>query len=162
MWPSSSGRAGPTSTTELALLVVDASVLVELVIDGPHAAHADVLLTRYRDTERLTLVTAAHGLVEATNALRKLVLRGQLTANAAGSAVDALGTFDIALDATAARLRRIWSLRDRMNAHDAAYAAVAEAMGAPLITVDDRLRRACVDAGIPVMGLDELATASDP
>lgn len=114
-------------------------------------------MTRYGAPGGLALVTAAHGLVEAANALCKLVLRGQLGAESALAAVEELGDLDLALDTTAARLRRIWSLRDRMSAYDAAYAAVAEALSSPLITVDERLLRACHDAGIPAMGLAELA-----
>ncbi len=154
--------AGPKSTSEHELVVVDASVLVEIVIGGRHADGAEALMTRFARTPRLTLVTAAHGLVETANALRKLVFRGVLTAEDGLAALEDLEALDLALDATAARLRRIWSLRDRMSAYDAAYAAVAEAMGAPLITVDERLCRACVDAGIPAMSLDELAAPSDP
>ena len=67
--------------------------------------------------------------------------------------MEALTALDITLDAMA-RLRRIWSLRDQMSAYDAAYAAAAEALDTPLITVDERLRRACNDAGIPAIGLD--------
>ena len=157
MWPSSSARAGPTSTPEPDLLVVDASVLVELVVEGRHARAADLLIERYATARRLTLITAAHGLVEATNALRKLVFRGLLTPPDGLGAVHELGQLDIALDTTAARLPRIWSLRDRMSAYDAAYAAAAEALQSPLVTVDERLLRACRDAGIPAMNLDALA-----
>jgi predicted nucleic acid-binding protein len=41
-------------------------------------------------------------------------------------------------------------------AYDAAYAAVAEALGAPLVTVDRRLLGACRDAAVPARHLDEL------
>lgn len=158
MWRSSSGKAGLTSTPELELVVVDASVLVEVVIEGRHARGADALMGRYAASpERLTLVTAAHGLVEAANALRKLVLRGAIAAPDGLSAIEALGELDLALDMTAARLRRIWSLRDRMSAYDAAYAAVADALHAPLVSVDERLVRACRHAGISAIGLEELA-----
>jgi predicted nucleic acid-binding protein len=98
-------------------------------------------------------------LVEAANALRKLVFRGQLAAEAGLSAVEELAELDIALDTTAARLPRIWSLRDRMSAYDAAYAAAADALRSPLVTVDERLLRACRDAGIPAMDLDAVAAS---
>ncbi len=152
-------RAGLTTTHEAELIVVDASVLVELVVAGRHGRGADALIARYASSERLMLVSAAHGLVEATNALRKLVFRGQLTPDDGLSAVRALGDLDIALDTTAARLPRIWSLRDRMSAYDAAYAAAGEALRSPLVTVDERLLSACRDAGIAAMDLDELAGA---
>jgi predicted nucleic acid-binding protein len=107
----------------------------------------------------MTLLSAAHGLVEAMSAVRRLTLRDVLTAEQGLAAVGWLGELDLVLDATAPRMRRIWSLRERMSAYDAAYAAAAEAFGAPLLSVDGRLLRACRDAGIPAMHLDELAAA---
>jgi len=71
-------------------------------------------------------------------------------------ALEWLAGLDLVLDATAPRLRRIWSLRDRMSSYDAAYAAAAEAFDAPLVTVDDRLLRACADAGISAVSLDRI------
>jgi predicted nucleic acid-binding protein len=135
-------------------------VLVEVVIEGRHARGADALMVRYATSPaRVMLITAAHGLVEAANALRKLVVRGAITPADGLSAIEALGELDLALDTTAARLRRIWSLRERMSAYDAAYAAVADALHAPLVSVDERLVRACRDAGISAMGLEELAAS---
>lgn len=144
---------------DLALLAVDASVLVELVVDGRHRRGADVLLSRYATTPSLTLVCAAHGLIEALSAVRRLALGGELTPDDGAAAVEWLGQLDLVLDATAPRARRIWSLRDRMSAYDAAHAAAAESLQAPLITVDDRLRSACRAAGITAIHLDDLASA---
>ena len=136
--------------------MVDASVLVELMIAGRHRRGADALLDRYAATPRLTLVSAAHGLIEATSAVRRLTLRGLLTAEDGLAAVEWLGRIDLVLDATAPRLRRIWSLRDRMSAYDAAYAAAAEAFDAPLLTVDGALLRACRDVAVAATHLDSL------
>lgn len=41
-----------------------------------------------------------------------------------------------------ALLHRCWQLRDNMTMYDAAYVALAEALGAPLLTADRRLSRA--------------------
>ena len=38
--------------------------------------------------------------------------------------------------------RRIWELRENLTAYDAAYVALAEALDAPLVTMDERLARA--------------------
>jgi predicted nucleic acid-binding protein len=143
-------------TPEPDLLVVDASALVELVIAGRHRRGADVLLARYATAPGITLVSAAHGLIESVSTIRRMVQRGDLTAGAGLTAVDWLCQFDLMLDATAPRARRIWSLRERMSAYDAAYAAVAEAVDVPLITVDERLLAACEAAEIPAMSLDDL------
>ena len=132
-------------------------MLVELVVAGRHRRGADALLDRYGAPPRLTLVSAAHGLIEAVSAVRRLSLRGFLTAEDGLAAIEWLGRLDLVLDATAPRLRRIWSLRDGMSAYDAAYAAAAEALDAPLLTVDGGLLRACRDAAVPARHLDELA-----
>lgn len=137
-------------------MVADASVLVELVVAGRHRRGADSLLSRYGVSPTLTLISAAHGLVEAVSAVRRLTLRDVLTSEQGLAAVEWLSELDLVLDATVPRVRRIWSLRDRMSAYDAAYAAAAEAFGAPLVTVDERLLRACRDAAISTIHLDDL------
>jgi predicted nucleic acid-binding protein len=137
-------------------------VLVELVIAGRHRAGADVLLSRYADpNRRVMFVSAAHGLIEAANAVRRLVRQSVLDPDAGASALEWLGRLELVLDATAPRLRRIWGLRDRMSAYDAAYAAAADAFGTPLLTVDTGLLRACAEAGIAAIHLDELGN-QDP
>lgn len=56
-----------------------------------------------------------------------------------------------ALQACSLRLRpypfepfveRAWELRENVTTYDAWYVALAEALGAPLVTANDRLRRA--------------------
>jgi len=132
---------------------------VELVVAGRHQRGADSLLTRYAASPSLSLVSAAHGLIEAISAVRRLTQRQDLAPERGLTAVDWLGQLDLVLDATAPRARRIWSLRERMSAYDAGYAATAEAFGAPLVTVDDRLLRACRDAAIDTVHLDDLVPA---
>lgn len=132
-------------------------MLVELVIDGRHRAGAEVLLERYADPRtRLTFLSAAHGLIEAASALRRLVRQRVVTGTDGAAAVRWLGELDIVLDATAPRLARIWALRDRMSAYDAAYAAAAEAIDVPLLTADSRLLRACRHEGIRAEHIDGL------
>ncbi len=134
-------------------------MLVELVIAGRHRRGADVLLARYAASPELTLVSAAHGLVEAMDVIRRLTQRDVLRPDDGLAAVEWLGELGLVLDATAPRMRRIWSLRERMSAYDAAYAAAAEAFAAPLLTVDQGLLRACRDAAIPAVHLDDLSPA---
>jgi len=157
--PSSSARTALPAVPELDLLVTDASVLVELVTAGRHRRGADILLSRYAVSPPVTFVSAAHGLVEAVSAVRRLTSRGVLSAEHGLTAVEWLAALDLVLDATAPHVRRIWSLRERMSAYDAAYAAAAETFDAPLITVDTRLLRACHNAGIPARHLDDLEPA---
>jgi predicted nucleic acid-binding protein len=141
------------------LVVIDASALVELVIEGEHRAGADALLDLYRARDQLLLVSAAHGLIEATSAIRRLTQRGALSAEIGSQSIAWLGQLDLVLDATAPRLRRVWALRDQMSAYDAAYAAAAEALDSPLISTDKRLLAACASAGIAATHLAALAAS---
>ncbi|MDO9410108.1 type II toxin-antitoxin system VapC family toxin [Patulibacter sp.] len=145
----------PADASRVGHLLLDASVLVELVIAGRHRASADRVLDQIRDDGDLVIVTAAHGMVEAASAIRRLVRAGALDAEQGSAAVRWLSTFDVVLDPTSPRLHAIWRLRDTMTAYDAAYAAAADALGLPLITTDERLRRACLSAGIACSHLDE-------
>ncbi len=50
-------------------------------------------------------------------------------------------------------VERIWSLRDNLTACDAAYVALAEALDAPLVTLDARLASAPgIRAAVEVYG----------
>lgn len=137
-------------------LILDASVLVELITDGRHRPAAERLLQRIATDAELTLVTAAHGLVESASAIRRLVFRERISPGAGTAALRALGDFELALDLTALRLQRIWELRDTMTTYDAAYAAAAEAYELPLITTDARLLRSCRAVGIPAMHFEDM------
>ncbi len=132
-------------------------MLVELVIDGECRAGADVLLDRLSSHEPVTLVSAAHGLVEAVSALRRLVRSGQFSADDGRQAVAWLAALDVVLDASAPRLARIWALRDRVSAYDAAYAACADALDSPLLSTDARLLDACRQASIGAVHLRSIA-----
>jgi predicted nucleic acid-binding protein len=126
--------------------VLDASALVELVIEGEHRAGADSLLDRYRSGA--VFVSAAHGPVEVASALRRMTRLGALSPDDGRQAIEWLVELDIVLDAPAPRMRRVWALRDRLSAYDAVYAASAEAFDTALITTDARLLEACFAAGI--------------
>jgi len=140
-----------------AHLVLDASALVELVVAGRHRAAADRLLQRIATEPELVLITAAHGLVEAASALRGLVRGRHLSTDDGAAAIGWLRELDLVLDPSGPRLGRVWELRDRMSAYDASYAATAEALALPLITTDERLRRACDAAGILALALGDAA-----
>jgi predicted nucleic acid-binding protein len=56
--------------------------------------------------------------------------------------MDAKLAFPIRRYPHTALLDRIWALRHNLTAYDAAYVALAEALGAPLLTCDARLAAA--------------------
>ncbi len=79
---------------------------------------------------------------EVTEALRKLVLRGEIRATDAGRALDRWSRLGIERFATVGLLRRVWELRDNITAYDATYIALAETLEAPVVTGDRRLAQA--------------------
>lgn len=116
-------------------VVIDASVVVDLVRSGPAAR---------RIVDRI----AGHALVaphlidqEVMHAIRRRTLAGQITADAARSALDRFARLSIHRLATGPVLTRAWELRNQATAYDAAYLALAEALGVPLVTLDARLAR---------------------
>lgn len=136
-------------------LLVDASVLVELVVAGRHADAADRLLAHLEQHPEVELISAAHGLIEAASALRRLNLHGELDDTSAATSLRWLKHLELQLDPTAARLEQTWSLRHTMTAYDASYAAAALGLELPLITADRPLLAACAAASVPALHLDD-------
>lgn len=130
------------------MLVVDASALVlALVDDGPRGDAAREALGT--DDE---WAAPEHVLVEVMQSLRGLHLAGRLTADRVAEVAALLPGLPVRRVEVAPLLGRIWELKDNLTPDDAAYVAVAESLGAPLVTADLRLSRAtgprCVVRGL--------------
>lgn len=115
-------------------LVVDASALLALVLDpGPRA---DTIAELIAGNE----LHAPHLLpFELSNVLRRQRLAGRITLGQAAEFESALSRLPIELwphEPVAARVRE---LGDVLTAYDASYVAVAELLGATLVTMDHRL-----------------------
>jgi len=80
--------------------------------------------------------------VEVLQALRRYWRIGALTVERGGTCVAALGDLDITRYSHAELRSRVWALRENLTAYDAAYIALAEALDAPLLTLDSRLAAA--------------------
>lgn len=80
--------------------------------------------------------------VEVVAAWRRLVQRGLLPARRASDAVRDLALLPMQRAPHRPLLSRCWELRDAVTVYDAAYVALAEALGVPLLTADARLSRA--------------------
>jgi len=118
-------------------LVVDASVVTSaLVADGPDGEWAISLLTAY------PLVAPQLLPVEVANALRRAAARGAVSQDVASLAHADLMRLRVRLFSYAPLAERIWGLRGNLTAYDAWYVALAEALGAPLATLDRRLSKA--------------------
>jgi predicted nucleic acid-binding protein len=81
-------------------------------------------------------------LAEASNILRRLELAGDLSRREATAAHENLMRLDLGLFPFAPFAGRIWDLRMNLTCYDAWYVALAEALGRPLATLDERLGRA--------------------
>lgn len=65
-----------------------------------------------------------------------------MTPEKAANAIRDLRQLDIAVAPHRTALRRIWELREYLTVFDAAYVALAESLGAPLLTKDKAISRA--------------------
>ncbi len=79
---------------------------------------------------------------EVTSALRAMVRRGSLSAGDARTAAMRTARVRARRYPFEPFLERVWQLRENVTVYDAWYVALAEALDAPLVTSDDRLRRA--------------------
>jgi predicted nucleic acid-binding protein len=117
--------------------VADASVLVEFLAGGEHREAAEHAIGRERWVWAPALIDA-----EVGNALRRQVRLGKIGPRKAGAALQDLLTMRLQRIPHAALAERAWQLRDNVSFYDGLYVALAEAAGAPLLTLDERLTRA--------------------
>lgn len=119
------------------VLVVDASAIAEMLlgtakgrrvaeaIGSEHSLHAPELLS-----------------LEIASVLRGLVRTGQIDVTDADQVIADLGSLGIEFYEHLAFLPRVFAMRDNLTAYDAAYVALAEALGVALLTCDMKLGRA--------------------
>jgi predicted nucleic acid-binding protein len=77
--------------------------------------------------------------VEVIGALRRLVSAGALVAARARRALEDLRDLDVVRYGHLPFLERMWQLRAHVTMSDAAFVALAEALGATLVTTDRKL-----------------------
>jgi predicted nucleic acid-binding protein len=80
-------------------------------------------------------------LAEAANILRRLELAKHITTAEANAAYEDLLQLNIELFPFEPFAERIWELRHNLTSCDAWYVALAEALGLPLATLDERLAK---------------------
>jgi predicted nucleic acid-binding protein len=120
------------------VIVVDASALLELLLQTPLGTRVEARLLR--DDEEFH---APHLIdVEVTQALRRLVRAGEVSADRAAEAVEDLVDLDLHRHAHLDLLTRAWKLRENVTAYDAMYVVLAEALGGTVVTCDTRLAKA--------------------
>lgn len=118
--------------------VLDASVLVEYLAGGEHAAHVRERLLRHDEP-----LWAPH-LVDAEvgHVLRRSVMLGELGPATATAALADLADMPLRRASHVGLLSRAWALRSNLTFYDALYVALAERLDMALVTLDARLERA--------------------
>lgn len=120
------------------MIVVDASALLEFLLQTPLGGRVEARL--FRDGDELH---APHLIdVEVTQALRRLVRSREVSPDRAAEAIADLVQVDLHRHAHLDLLTRAWKLRDNITAYDAVYVALAEALGATVVTCDGPLGHA--------------------
>lgn len=119
------------------MIVVDASVLAPALADDDRDGD------RARDRLRGEQL-AAPQLIDLVIAsiLRRAVRAKRLDARRSEQALIDLAVLPLQRAPHLPLLARVWELRDNLSAYDAAYVALAEALGTVLITADGRVDRA--------------------
>jgi predicted nucleic acid-binding protein len=118
-------------------IVIDSSALLAVLLDsGSDGQWATV---RLADADLFAPTLLPY---ECANIIRRTELAGTITADQAAQAHADL--LDLAVDLWPydALASRVWELRANLSCYDAAYVALAEILDAPLVTLDQRIRRA--------------------
>ena len=117
------------------MLVVDASAILEVLLQTPDAAAVQERLFRANESWH-----APHLLdLEVIQVLRRYVLARTMSEARGRDALRVFAAMPITRYPHEPFRRRIWDLRANVTAYDAVYLALAEALPAPLVTADGRL-----------------------
>ena len=118
------------------MIVSDASALLDLLLRRPAASDIQARVEAELALHAPHLVDT-----EVLHALRRWVARGDLAPRRAQEALEDLADLPLVRYPHPPLSARVWSLRERLSAYDATYVALAEGLGAALLTADRRLAR---------------------
>jgi predicted nucleic acid-binding protein len=120
------------------VIVIDASAVIEWLLRTTTGDRVEA-----RMFARAVHVHTPHVLdIEVAQALRRQVRMRLLDDRRAAEALDDLADLAFVRHPHDVLLGRVWELRHNLTAYDAAYVALAEAVHAPLITCDAKLKLA--------------------
>jgi len=119
------------------MIVLDASALVDVVIDQPTKTWV------LEQLEATPVCAPAHQLAEVLSALGRLVRAGELDLRlATEAAIEASALQQELVPPEADHLVQALEMQDRIRVLDGLYVALAQDRGATLVTTDERLARA--------------------
>nr|WP_294508080.1 type II toxin-antitoxin system VapC family toxin [uncultured Rhodopila sp.] len=120
------------------MIVVDASAVLEVLLRTPSAKTIEARLFVPDQT-----LHAPHVLdIEVAQVIHRYAANGDLSSERGRAAMVDLADIPLRRYPHAFLLPRIWTLRNNLTAYDAAYVALADALGAVLLTRDKRLAAA--------------------
>jgi predicted nucleic acid-binding protein len=120
------------------VIVLDASAAVEILLQTQVGAS---LTGRVLAPE--SSLHAPHLVdIEVAQVLRRFTLHGDIQPEQGRQALQDLADFPMDRHSHEMLLPRIWALRENLTAYDATYVALAELLGATLLTRDGRIARA--------------------
>ncbi len=135
------------------MFVVDASVALAWCFADEASELADRVLDRLEHDEALA---PAIWPLEVANGLRTAERRGRLNLAEVAQVRELLTALPVEVEGVRldTALGEVAELARRLDltAYDASYLALAARRGLPLATADDRLRRACEQAGVELVG----------
>jgi predicted nucleic acid-binding protein len=120
----------------VAHAVVDASVILDLLVERPRAANARMALEGI-DGVAPELLDA-----EVLNVVSRYVRRGEMSEERAGQALELLVDADVERFPIAPLVHDAWALRHNLSTYDAFYVALARSLHCPLVTCDRALASA--------------------
>lgn len=116
--------------------VVDASAVVDLILGRPASS---AIAERLEVSE---VHTPAHMDVEVLSAIGRMHRAGEVSDSEAANSLRRLSQSPAHRHALADLLEPAWGLRQSMRLTDAVYVALADRIGAALVTTDAKLARA--------------------
>jgi predicted nucleic acid-binding protein len=119
------------------MIVLDASIVVDLLINGARAASLRQDLARHNEP-----LIVPHLLdVEVASALRKLAAARHIDSHRSEELLRDLAFLPAERYPHTPLLERIWELRHNFTAYDAVYIALAEETHSVLYTTDEKLTK---------------------
>jgi predicted nucleic acid-binding protein len=119
--------------------VIDASAGLEWLLQTPTGLRVDAFILRQTDTRHHVPQLF---FLEVTQVVRRWWISGIVTLSRAEQCMEDLKAVNLTSHPHLIHIDRIWQLRENLSAYDAAYVALAESLGATLLTCDRRLASA--------------------
>jgi predicted nucleic acid-binding protein len=130
------------------VIVTDAGVLVAIFVDDGMWGDIARARVRHEDLAAPELID-----LEVTSALRGLLRAGKVQEFRARLALTDLHRLPLRRASHQGLVTRCWELRDIFAAYAASYIALAEMLGATLVTTDTRMSRAPRTCPVEVLSL---------